>query len=100
MRLPGVSDEFASCLDVQNLDGEARSHLGVPANVKGVAIVNVAPGSPANRAGLAEGDIITAVNKKTVGSVDAFAKALPKGASEVLLRVYKRGVFTFVVLRR
>jgi hypothetical protein len=35
-----------------------------------------------------------------VRSPEAFAEAVPSRADEILLRVYRRGMFTFVVLRR
>lgn len=87
-------------LGVDALDSELRRRLRVPSRVTGVVVTRVEEGSPADRAGIEEGNLITAVNRRSVSSPSEFVKAVPKDAKEVLLRVFRRGIFTFVVLRR
>jgi serine protease Do len=67
----------------------------------GVRVRSVEPGSPADRAGLQPGDIITAVGSAPVRSVEALADivaGLEAGAS-VPLRLMRRGSPLFIGLR-
>jgi serine protease Do len=48
-------------LEVQPLTPELVKQLGVPADVKGVVVTDVKDGSPAEAAGIQEGDVITKV---------------------------------------
>ena len=94
------SVKLLSGLTLHKLDDELRSRLQVPLRVQGVAVTQVEPGSPAGRSGLEAGDIITAVDRKKVKTIPQLRKVVPRNAQEILLRVYKRGLFTFIVLRR
>ncbi|MEQ9496590.1 MAG: Do family serine endopeptidase [Deltaproteobacteria bacterium] len=94
------SDEAVTAgLRVENIDQEDRKRLRIPRKVTGVLVAAVEPGSAADRSGLEVGDVITAVGRKSVRSAKSLDRMIPKGAKEVVLRVFKRGVFTFVVLR-
>ncbi len=53
---------------IQELTEELRKHLNIQKNVKGVLISSVAKNSPAEKAGIKEGDVITHFNKKSVDS--------------------------------
>jgi serine protease Do len=80
-------------LAVDDLDSNARQQLNVPADVKGAAIANVRPGSPADDAGLQPGDVVLEVNRKPVTSAEQFANAVhatPAG-KDVLLLVWSKG---------
>ncbi len=93
-------------LSVQKLTPELRKKLGIPNWVKnGVIVTSVKPGSPAEDAGLREGDIIveagiTPRNLKSVRKVDDLIKVIKQsGSSGVLLKVVRgEGVF-YVVLK-
>jgi serine protease Do len=93
-------EPLLSGLSVQDLGPDVRRRLQIPGRVEGVVVSGVEPGSAAERAGLEEGDVITGVDRQQVKSAQEFAKATSRGAKELLLRVFKRGVFTFVVLKR
>jgi len=60
--------------------GERRASLGTMPDFgykgKGVRIAAVTPESPAQSAGLAKGDVITAINDKEVGDLAGFAGLL------------------------
>jgi len=67
--------------------------------VEGVVVVDVAPGSPAARAGLQRDDVITAVNRKPVRSVRDIDRALRNNPRAVALSIWRDGRNLFLVLR-
>lgn len=70
-----------------------RQGMRLPAEVKGVIIVQVMPGGPAEEAGLARGDIIQRVNGRAVTDRASFERALNavKAGEIVGLRIYRMG---------
>jgi serine protease Do len=73
-------------------DGE-RGALGLPSDVNGVVVADVAPDSPAAEKGIRPGDVITRVNQKPIGSVGDAVAALnaAKEANETALLLVRRG---------
>jgi serine protease Do len=57
---------------VQNLNPSMAERLGLQKDVNGVVVTDVAPESHAARAGLAEGDIISEINRKPIRSEEDF----------------------------
>ncbi len=86
-------------LAVENLDAELARELGLEKS--GVLVNAVTPGSAAAQAGLQPRDIIVEVNRRAVGDVDAYQRALKersKGKAVLLLvRRGKSAVFVPVV---
>jgi serine protease Do len=95
----GGPEQLGAGLGLAPLDGELRGRLRLPPRVTGVVVMNVTPGSAAERAGLEPGDVIVSVNRRGVKRPGEVEKLLSGAAEEALLRVYKNGAFTFVVLR-
>jgi serine protease Do len=80
-------------LAVGDLDQDARQQLQLSADVKGAAIENVRPGSPAEDAGLQPGDVVLEVNRKPVTNAEQFVSAVratPAG-KDILLLVRSKG---------
>jgi serine protease Do len=74
--------------------------LHVPSNVNGVAVESVRPASPAEDAGLTQGDVILEVNRKPVTSAEQFvneAHAIPAG-KDLLLTVWSQGNASYRVV--
>jgi serine protease Do len=79
---------------------EVRQQVQIPADVRGALVGRVQPGSPADNAGLREGDVILQVNRKDTRDAEAVKNALaaaPKG-EDVLLLVWSNGGNTFRVM--
>jgi serine protease Do len=87
-------------LAVDDLNSDARQQLNVPAEMHGAAVANVRPGSPADNAGLAPGDVVLEVNRHAVASAEQFSNAVhanPAG-KDLLLLVWSKGNASYRVL--
>lgn len=93
-REPGGSDALAGV----NLSPLDRSH---PAwgEVEGVVASEIAPGSRAARAGLEVGDVITAVNRRSVETIREIDRALKEAPGAVALTIWRDGRTMLIVLR-
>ncbi|HEV8243207.1 MAG TPA: DegQ family serine endoprotease [Nitrospirales bacterium] len=88
-------------VEVQNLDRQIARELGLNGKVQGVVVVNVEPDSPADRAGLAQGDVIREINRHPVKSVRDYEKiavALKKD-QQALLLINRRGTSLFITVK-
>jgi serine protease Do len=88
-------------LGLQDLSPDDRKQLGLARNT-GVGVANVAPGSPADEAGVEAGDVVLEVNRHTVASSDAVrreAVKTPSGQPLLLLLRGQDGSNRFVALR-
>ncbi len=73
---PRLADSGKIGLGLQTLTPEIAGSLGLPANTKGAVITDVVSGSPAERAGLKEGDVVVEIDRKPVATVDEAVLAL------------------------
>jgi serine protease Do len=87
-------------LAVAELTPDVRQQLHIPSQVNGVAVQSVRPGSPAEDAGLTQGDVILEVDRKPVSSAEQFvneAHAAPAG-KDLLLLVWSQGNASYRVV--
>jgi serine protease Do len=87
-------------LGLSDLSPDVRQQLGLPENVHGAAVGSVRPGSPAEDAGIAPGDVILEVNRKPVSSSEQLigdVKSTPAG-KDILLLVWSKGNATYRVV--
>src|SRR5271170_4202684 len=85
---------------IADLTPDVRQQLNLPSDVKGVAVAQVQPGSPAEDAGLSGGDVILEINRKPVTSADQFrndVKSAPEN-QDMLLRVWANGGTSYRVV--
>ena len=67
--------------------------------IKGVLIYSIKRGSPAERAGLRKGDIITSVNKQTIRNLVEFKPLAFNGGKQLLLNITRNRQAMFLILR-
>jgi serine protease Do len=89
-------------ITIGQLTPEAAQRLRAPSDAQGVLISEVEQGSPAFRAGLVRGDIITRINRQPVRSVQEASRALgaiPSGSTAFIL-VLRGGQEQFFTVRK
>jgi serine protease Do len=87
-------------LAVDDLTSDVRQQFNIPDRVKGAVIAQVRPGSPADDAGLAPGDVILEVNRHPVTDAQSFVDqvhAAPAG-KDILLLVWANGGASYRVV--
>jgi serine protease Do len=87
-------------LTVANLTPDVRQQFNVPERVQGAAIQNVRPGSPADDAGLAPGDVILEVDRHPVEDADNFVNQIHSvpADKDILLLVWSNGGASYRVV--
>ena len=68
---------------IQSIDADLASSLNMPA-ARGAIVTSLAPGGPAEKAGLKRGDVITAINKQPVvdnNSLRNLVASMPPGST-------------------
>jgi len=83
----GPRDQYG--LRMEDLSPQVARELGVRVS-KGAVITEVEPGSPADHAGLSDGDVIVEVDRRPVAGASQVVAALKNGGTH-LLRVEKGG---------
>jgi serine protease Do len=79
---------------IQELTPQLAARYRISSEIKrGVVIISVAEGSPADELGLQEGDVILEINRKKIETIKDFEKAikdlnLDKG---IVFRLHRRG---------
>jgi len=88
-------------LTVMNLTREIIRQLGFTKDEKGVVVVRVEPGSPADDAELKKGDIIKEINRKEIDSIEAFNRSSTniKRNEAVLVFINRSGKKLYVILK-
>jgi len=88
-------------LTVMDLSREIVRQLGFDKDEKGVVVVRVEPGSPADDAQIKKGDIIKEINKKEIYSLEGFNRIATniKRDRSVLLFVKRGGKKFYVILK-
>lgn len=95
-RMP-EKQEVAAIQERQMLEG--ANFENATAGEKGVVVSQVMRGSPAFQAGLREKDIVLAVNRKAVKSIDELDTALKEGGRQVALSVRRGDEDLFLIIQ-
>jgi serine protease Do len=88
-------------LVVMDLSTEIIRQLGFSREEKGVVVVKVEPGSPADEAEIRKGDIIKEINKKEIDNLVAYNRVLTgmKKSESMLLFINRGGKRFYVILK-
>ena len=88
-------------LRVQRITPDAARRLGL-ASAKGVLVVEVQPGSPADQVGIEPADVIREVNQRAVNNVKEFERAtrLGRRGDRILLLVQRGDNAVFFAVKR
>lgn len=109
-KLPGEPTQVAQQAETQSkprwgialsdLPPDARTRLGLEGAQGGALIAQVEPGSPAQRAGLAQGDVILEVGSAKVHSASEAQSKLAAASRDkpLRLRIVREGRSTFVIV--
>ncbi len=95
-------DEPSLGVSVAPLDAETREQVGVPEDVTGLFVAQVQPGTPAARADLRRGDVISAAGGAPIAEASALRDAAATAEEEdrpLLLRIWREGAYAFVPVR-
>ena len=74
-----------------------RDSLNIPSDINGIAILSVAPGGPADAAGLMPGDVIRGIDKTPISDMEDFFSAVASDSDDTaLLDIYSQGRMRYV----
>jgi serine protease Do len=99
---PDEESSQAFGITLNQLTPETARRLRAPADAEGVLVSDVEQGSPAFRAGLVRGDIITRINRQPVRTPQEASRALgavPSGSTAFIL-VLRNGQEQFFTVRK
>jgi serine protease Do len=87
-------------IGLADLSDDARAQIQAGSDVQGAVIAQVQPGSPADNAGLASGEVIQQINHQTVKSAADAKEALSKipNGEDVLVLIWANGGSSFRVM--
>jgi S1-C subfamily serine protease len=85
-------------VQVQPLTPDVAQQLGLPEGSHGVTVAGVESGSPAERAGVQQGDVIVAVDGQAINNVAELRSALAKDKSNVRLRIRRGDGYLFLAV--
>lgn len=88
-----MGDSPLSGMTVMDLNAAIAKQLGIDRDEKGVVIVKIEPGTPAEDAGVRKGDVIQEIDKQRINNVNEFNKIVSKirPGNTVLLFVNRSG---------
>ncbi len=87
-------------LGLQSVTPNIAERLELPRGLRGAVVAQVRPGSPAEEAGLHEGDVIVEVDRRAIASADEATKALAQDrAGGHLLRIQRKEGSMYVVVQ-
>jgi serine protease Do len=90
---PDSSENVLSGMRVMDLNAAVAKQLGVEPDEKGVVIVNIDPGAPAEDSGIRRGDVIIEINRQRLSNLNDFNRIVAriKPGDNVLLFVNRAG---------
>ncbi|MGC2062162.1 MAG: DegQ family serine endoprotease [Thermodesulfovibrionales bacterium] len=92
-------DNYINGVHVQNLAPELKKSLDIPRRITGVAIIDIADGTPADGI-LMKGDVIMEIDKKIINNTKDFDMAVSNimSGQTILLLIYRNDATTYITL--
>jgi serine protease Do len=87
-RAPSDQDHVPG-LELSELTSELRSELGLPPQLEGLVVRDVAPTSAAARLGLRPGDVVIELNRNPVSSLEEFARLYQRAEDRLLFLIFR-----------
>lgn len=96
-----INENALSGITVMDLNAAIAKQLGIDKDDKGVVIVKVEHGSPAEDAGLRKGDVVQEIDRQRISNLNDFNKAVSKikPSDSVLLFINRGGKRFYVALQ-
>ena len=86
-------------LDVSDITPEISQRLQIRSNEKGVAVVNMTQSSKAYQSGLRPGDVIKAINGRTITNMNDYNEFVKSYGNEKSFTItIKRARMTYVII--
>ncbi len=86
-------------MSLTTLTATYRAELGIASNISGVLVMSVENGSAADKAGLEAGNVITAIDKINISSIEDYAEIIENNEEEkILLDIVSSGKVDYAVL--
>ena len=73
-----------------------RERYSIPYEINGIVILQVEEGEMAEKSGLLPGDLITAVNQKSIDDIQTFLQAYSDIEQGVLVKIYRNQYFKYL----
>ncbi len=86
-------------ITVEELTSSMKEKLGIDEKEGGVLVTSVKEDSPAEYAGLSEGDVILEINKKQIYSIKDYEKLIKNANDELLLLIKRNGQPYIIVIK-
>ncbi len=86
-------------IQMHSLTPQLAEYFGLP-NTNGVVVVGVVPGSPADKAGLRQGDVILQIDRQAVKDAEDLAERIKKTkvGQKILLLVYRENQHMYLTV--
>ena len=97
----GLEEHGLAGIKVEPVNAHTAKMFGIENSSQGVVVTAVAPGSPADQAGLARGDVIREVNKQSIQSLEDYQLSVDSLKKNEVARIFihRSGVPLFLTIK-
>ena len=94
-------DHGLAGIRVEPVNSHTAQKFGIENSTQGVVVTAVAPGSPADQAGLARGDVIREVNKQNIQSLEDYQVSVDSLKKDEVARLFinRSGIPLFLTIK-
>lgn len=98
---PEGAENVLTGVEVNEITPDIASDLGLPRGEKGAVVTGIFPGSPAERGGIVEGDVIVEINRRPVKNIRDYESIIRriKANESVLVLIMREGRKHFIIVK-